>query len=84
MKRKLLPHDSLRFPTPSPLVDNTSPPNSAIKNMADNQQARPFHTRPHRQHGELEIGVTQALGHLEVSFTRGFANKVLTLYMHPS
>lgn len=33
--------------------------------MADNEQARPFHTRPHRQHGELEIGVTQAVGHLE-------------------
>ncbi|KAG8746961.1 hypothetical protein FRC10_002760 [Ceratobasidium sp. 414] len=33
--------------------------------MTDHQQARAFHTRPHRQHGELEIGVTQAVGHLE-------------------
>ncbi|QRW08074.1 aquaporin, Major intrinsic protein family [Ceratobasidium sp. AG-Ba] len=33
--------------------------------MTDSQQPRAFHTRPHRQHGELEIGVTQAVGHLE-------------------
>lgn len=33
--------------------------------MAHHEEPRAFHTRPHRQHGELEIGVTQAVGHIQ-------------------
>lgn len=33
--------------------------------MTDHEQPRAFHTRPHRHQGELEIGVTQALGHVQ-------------------
>ncbi|KAF8678393.1 MIP aquaporin family [Rhizoctonia solani] len=33
--------------------------------MAHYEEPRAFHTRPHRQQGELEIGVTQAVGHIQ-------------------
>ncbi|KAG8715626.1 hypothetical protein FRC11_002178 [Ceratobasidium sp. 423] len=33
--------------------------------MAHHEEPRAFHTRAHRQHGELEIGVTQAVGHIQ-------------------
>ncbi|CAE6438370.1 unnamed protein product [Rhizoctonia solani] len=32
--------------------------------MAHHEEPRAFHTRPHRHQGELEIGVTQAVGHI--------------------